>query len=42
VNSLKEEWAGLPEAARYAQDWDFGPYQVAFEKEIKKLAGTST
>lgn len=35
--SLNKEWKELPEAATYARDWDFGPYQVAFEKEIVKV-----
>jgi Sec-independent protein translocase protein TatA len=42
VKAWKKDWVGIPEAARYARDWDFGPYQVAFEKEIKKLTGTNT
>jgi TIR domain len=42
IKAWEKEWVGIPEAARNARDWDFGSHNVAFEKEIERLTGTTS
>jgi hypothetical protein len=42
IKAWEKEWVGIPEAARNARDWDFGPHNGAFEKEIERLTGTTS